>query len=200
MKHLLLVALAAGGLAGQSLELSASAGAFRMGGNSLGYLGYGVGDVPSNEMIFSGGAALSFRFTYNSSRWLGHEFGAARGANTLRAPIGSTGILFDVPTTTWTGFYDLLLYAVPEESRFRPFLAAGANYSTINPRYPQVFGTGYERKFGFNYGGGVKIPVHRYFLLRVDYREYATPKPFNLIAQSGLLRQREISAGVGLVF
>lgn len=103
----------------------------------------------------------------------------------------------------WTGFYDLLVYASPLDAPVRPFLAAGAQFSKFNPdsNAARIFGTAPTTKPGMNYGGGVKIPVHRYLVARFDFREYAMPKPFNtLIAQSGWMRTREFTGGLALVF
>src|SRR5947209_13622212 len=38
---------------------------------------------------------------------------------------------------------------------------------------------GGSTKFGYNYGAGVKVRVLEIFGVRVDYRQYATPKPFD---------------------
>lgn len=171
-----------------------------MGGDSLGFLGFGLNDVPANEIKISGGADAGFRFTYNMSRWLGHEFGASYMRNTLTAPLGTTGILWDVPTPTWLLFYDLVFYVLPEEAGARPFLAAGAQISRFRPQDVRTFSTFWTDKFGPNYGGGVKVRVHRHVLVRFDVREYATPKPWKFIETRGWLRQREFSGGVALVF
>ena len=56
-------------------------------------------------------------------------------------------------------------------------------------------GGGGDTKFGFNYGVGVKVKILDNWLLRGDFRQYETGKPFNLPNSSGRLFQNEISIG-----
>jgi hypothetical protein len=72
-----------------------------------------------------------------------------------------------------------------------------ANY--VPPGSSATSGGG-DNKFGFNYGGGVKVRVTSLFGLRFDVRQSTTPKPFDLPLREGWLRQTEISAGFGVIF
>ena len=57
-------------------------------------------------------------------------------------------------------------------------------------------------KFGVNYGGGLKVRVSEKFLVRVDWRQYLTGKPFGGsegLPVSGSVKQNVISAGVGFI-
>jgi hypothetical protein len=88
--------------------------------------------------------------------------------------------------------YDVLVHATKKESMVRPFLAAGAGVKIYR-------GTGAEPPFQplsnlvvlthdtearpmLSLGGGVKIAVSRRALFRLDFRDYATPIPDNLLA------------------
>jgi hypothetical protein len=44
------------------------------------------------------------------------------------------------------------------------------------------------------------VRVTGIWALRFDLRQYASPKPFNLLQKEGWLRQTEVSAGIGVVF
>ena len=75
------------------------------------------------------------------------------------------------------GFYNMLVYATPEGSRFRPFATGGGHFSNFVPPCSAQYGQG-SNKFGVNYGGGLKVRVSDKFLVRADYRQYLTGKPF----------------------
>ncbi len=98
---------------------------------------------------------------------------------------------------THQGFYDFLVYATPEGSRIRPFIAAGAQSSNFVPPGGSVTQGSGTIKFGVNYGFGAKVKVAEKWLVRVDFRQYASPKPdlVSPIAPKGWLRMNEISAG-----
>jgi hypothetical protein len=53
---------------------------------------------------------------------------------------------------------------------------------------------------GREQGGEAKIQLHRFAYVRFDYREYATAKPYPLVAVSGWLRMRELSGAAGILF
>ena len=88
--------------------------------------------------------------------------------------------------------YDVLIHGAEMGSPVRPFLAAGAGVKWFR-------GTGAEQVFQplsnlvvlthtseaqplVSVGGGVKISVSKRALLRLDFRDYATPLPNNLLA------------------
>lgn len=95
------------------------------------------------------------------------------------------------------GFYDFLVYGLPEGTRIRPFVAGGAEFANFNPPGTSAGSGGGQTKWGLNYGGGIKARVSSMFGIRVDFRQYAIPKPFDL-GGKGWLRQNEISAGFSL--
>src|SRR5437867_4300842 len=142
------------------------------------------------------GFRVTARFTLNTKRFIGHEFGYGY----THSKLGLVGAPDQVSTPVHQGFYDFLLYALPEGSPVRPFIAGGAQFSTFVPPGASVtYGTG-TTKFGGNFGGGVKVKLSSMFALRIDLRDYVTTKPFDLVGKSGALHQVEASAGLGLYF
>jgi hypothetical protein len=88
--------------------------------------------------------------------------------------------------------YDFLVHATSRERSPRPFFAAGAGVKYYR-------GTGAESAFQplsnlvvltrtneaqalISVGGGVKFPVSRRALVRLDFRDYITPYPSDLLA------------------
>ncbi len=138
------------------------------------------------------GFRFGFRVTLNTYRFLGWEFGYAYSRTHLKLdgpPSSELGMAVHQP------FGNGLFYFTPEGSRIRPFVAAGVQASNFVPPGSSVASGGGDTKFGFNYGFGVKAKVRENWLIRADFRQYETGKPFNLPNSSGRLFQNEISAG-----
>ena len=150
--------------------------------------------APSSKISLKDGFRLGFRVTFNTYKFLGGEFGYAYNRTQLH---------FDGPPVTETGmaihqgFADALLYATPEGMRIRPFAAGGVHFSNFVPPGQSAQYGGGDTKFGVNYGAGIKIRVGTNWLVRFDFRQYETGKPFKLPNASGRLLQNEISGGVG---
>jgi hypothetical protein len=51
-----------------------------------------------------------------------------------------------------------------------------------------------------NWGGGIKARATDVWGIRLDLRQYLTPKPFDLFNQEGWMKQWEISGGVSFMF
>jgi hypothetical protein len=101
------------------------------------------------------------------------------------------------------GGYNFLLYATKEGTRVRPFATGGVMFANYVPPGSSATSGGGENKFGVNYGGGVKVRLTSLFGVRLDVRQYTTPKPFGSsfpFLREGWLRQTEISAGFGVLF
>jgi len=93
---------------------------------------------------------------------------------------------------------DGLFYATKDESRVRPFVAAGVGFANfVPPGASASYGQG-ENHYPFNYGAGVKVKVTGMWMLRFDIRQYNSSKPFGLPNNGGRLLMNEISAGVGI--
>lgn len=161
-------------------EIGAYGGVHRISGKDLGS-GYALDD----------GWLFGFRLTLNTYRFMGHEFGY--GYNRTKWTSLSEG---DAGTAIHRGFYNFLLYAVPEGSPVRPFGTGGVHFNNyIFPGYSVSQGGG-STKFGLNYGGGIKVRVTPMFGLRFDVRQYWNGKPFSdYLGGSGKIKQLELSAG-----
>lgn len=173
-------------------ELSVSVGKAIFKNNKLGSDG---GDLLSQYKV-GDGFRIAARFTLNTKRFVGHEFGYAYNHSKL----GLTNSSEEANMPVHQGFYEFLLYLTPEGSRVRPFGAGGGHFSTFVPPGASVtYGTG-TTKYGVNYGAGLKIRLTPMFAMRLDVRDYLTPKPFDLVGRSGPLHQVEASAGFGIFF
>jgi len=138
------------------------------------------------------GWSMIFRMTLNNDRFFGHEFGYAYNRTKLLLSSQDQGGM-----AYHQGFYNFLLYALPEGKKIRPFVTGGGHYSNfVAPGASATQGQG-SNKFGGNYGGGVKIRLTEKYLFRVDYRQFITGKPFgDSLPVSGALKQQQISAGI----
>lgn len=153
-------------------------------------------DLSGTQYTTGNGFRVTGRFTLNTKRFIGHEFGYGYSRTTL----GAVGVSGTESMPTHQGFYDFLVYATPEGTKIRPFVAGGAQFTTfVPPGASATYGTG-TTKYGGNFGGGVKMKISSMFLIRFDVRDYVTGKPFTLINQSGALHEIEISAGFGIHF
>jgi opacity protein-like surface antigen len=141
------------------------------------------------------GFRFSFRMDLNNDSHFGHEVQYAYS----RTKLNSGGV--EQGMAIHQGGYNFLLYATPEGKRIRPFATAGVMFANYVPPGSSATQGGGDNKFGFNYGGGVKMRITSLFGVRLDVRQYTTPKPFSLpYLREGWLRQTEISAGFGVMF
>jgi opacity protein-like surface antigen len=195
LRKLNVLALAvASAASAQVAEFSFSGGQSRLSNRAIGSLTTDPG-ARSDDIELRDGFRLGFRMTLNNWRFFGHEVGYAYNRTKFR--INGTPPE-DYGTAIHQGFYNFLVYATPEGSRVRPFGAAGGHFSNfVFPGYSVSSGGG-STKFGFNYGGGLKVKVSPMFLIRFDVRQYQSGKPFDFPLQSGLIRQMEYSAGFGI--
>jgi opacity protein-like surface antigen len=177
---------------GQLFEAGMSFGASVLGKSDIGSDVLSAAPAPDAKIRLTNGFRFGFRVTLNTYRYLGWEFGYAYSRTHLHVdgpPSSEQGMAIHQP------FGDGLFYATPEGSRIRPFVAAGVQASNFVPPGSSVAGGGGDTKFGFNYGAGVKVKIMDNWLLRGDFRQYETGKPFNLPNSSGRLYQNEISIG-----
>ncbi len=187
-------------------ELSVSGGVSRFGKSEL---------SPGTGLTLGNGFRLAIRFTLNTKRFMGHEFGYGYAHSSLSIPgslLGAAAPGQPVPAGNQSlglpvhqGFYDFLIYATPEGSKVRPFACGGAQFSSFFPPGTSVYYGNQQTKFGINYGGGIKFRVTSVWGVRFDVRQYASGKPdiaamFGLPAPSGWMRQTEASAGVSFNF
>ncbi len=172
---------------GQSFEAGISGGASQISSGDIGAL-----DVTgATKATLDSGFRLTFRMTVNPYSHAGFEFGYAYNRTHLGITgAGSQGMAIH------QGFGDFLAYATPSESRVRPFVAGGVNFSNfVPPGQTAQYGQG-NTKYGINYGGGIKAKLTGPWQVRFDIRQYNTGKPFGLPNASGRLLQNEFSVGV----
>jgi len=186
----------------QSFEIAVSGGESEFTGDKT--IGTLSSDPSSGTVSMASGFRLTFRLTFNQGRFFGHEIGYAYNHTSITIPSTTTPVLGGQTTTPaqnvsvpiHQGFYDFLVYAIPEGKRIRPFAAGGVNFSSFVPPGSSVsYGT-QQTKYGFNYGAGIKIRPTSIWGLRFDARWYNTGKPLNLYNQSGRLQQLELGAGI----
>ena len=87
--------------------------------------------------------------------------------------------------------FDFLAYATGRHARLRPFLAGGAGIKRytgtgrIDPAQPltsfALLAHADEVKALVSFGGGVKLQLADHWVVRVDFRDYATPFPEHVI-------------------
>jgi opacity protein-like surface antigen len=191
MKLILIILASLGALSAQNFEVSFS------GGQSLlqnANLGSASTSGPADDFKLTDGFRFGFRMTVNNLNRFGHEFGYAYSRTKLQSGGSSEGAQ---GMAIHSGFYDFLLYGTREGARIRPFAAGGGHFSNFVPPGSSATQGGGSTKVGLNYGGGVKFKLAESWLLRLDVRQYITGKPFGLYNASGILRQTEISAGIG---
>jgi hypothetical protein len=153
-------------------------------------------DLSGTQLTANNGFRVTGRFTLNTRRFIGHEFGYGYS----RTKLGAVGLSGTESMPTHQGFYNFLLYGTPEGSKIRPFVTGGGQFTTfVPPGASATYGTG-TTKYGGNFGAGVKVKITSMFLIRLDVRDYVMGKPFTLVNQSGALHQIEASAGLGLYF
>jgi opacity protein-like surface antigen len=138
---------------------------------------------------------LAFRLTINNWAYFGQEFGYAYNRTHLKTIAEDLGGM-----AIHQGHYNFLVYATPEGKIFRPFATGGGHFSNfVPPGASATQGQG-SNKFGFNYGGGLKVRIGEKWQVRLDLRQFVTGKPFGeFFPVSGSLRQTEASIGFGFV-
>jgi opacity protein-like surface antigen len=150
-----------------------------------------------NDVELTNGFRFGFRFGINTAGHFGHEIQYAYSRTQLKYN-DQGGI--EQGMAIHQGGYNFLAYATSEGSRIRPFGTGGVGFSNYVPPGSSATSGGGSTKFGFSYGGGVKVRVTDLWAVRFDLRQYTTPKPFDLPLKSGWIRQTEVSAGIGIMF
>ena len=190
IRNLLIVSMLlvlAGVASAQVLEIGPQFGVNRLSNSEL----YSQADPPAVARLKSG-FRFGFRVTLNAHEYAGYEVGY--GYN--RTNLDLAGQVYGM--ATHQGFVDVLLYARPDGAKIRPFIAGGGQFSNFVPPGTSVSYGGGATKFGGNYGAGVKVRTSDRFLIRLDFRQYLSPKPDFLQTPTppkGWLRLNEISAG-----
>lgn len=203
-------------LAGSSTASAQSAELWFSAGESI--MNSGIGADPSvctttalcqqigrtqDDIKLSNGFRFSFRITLNQGEHYGHEVQYAYNRTALNysaSDPATGGVAVKQGFAVHQFGYNFLYYATKDDAKIRPFVTGGVGGNNFVPPGQSASSGGGNTKFGFNYGGGVKVKVFGPWALRVDFRQYTSPKPFSLPDASGWLKQEEVSAGVGFVF
>ncbi|MGE5488765.1 MAG: outer membrane beta-barrel protein [bacterium] len=188
---LLLLAVSATAF-GQLGEIWLNFGKTNARNNSLSTVDFGEG---LGDLTYDTGFRFDARLTLNNDAFFGHEFGYAY--NRGKVKLGGEDY-FNM--SAHQGMYNFLLYATPEGSPIRPFATGGGHFTAFYPPGSNIFSGHSETKFGFNYGGGVKVRVGDKWAVRLDVRDYWQGKPDFGTRPEGLLKLLVVSAGFGLVF
>jgi opacity protein-like surface antigen len=196
----------------QSFEASVGGGQSRFPSKNAD-IGTSTSDPASGTYKMKDGIRINFRMTINTGKFLGHEFGYAYSRTSLEAPAttvatGGIGLPGQPSSTTalaaqsislpsHQGFYDFLVYAVPEGKVIRPFAAGGVQFTAFSQ--PGSYSGNRETKYGINYGGGIKVKVKENWGFRLDARQYNMGKPFKLPNGSGRLLMWEFSGAISFL-
>ena len=162
--------------------------------------GYGVfrdasvtAGTATGKAGFAPGMAVGALLGNQFNRLVGGEIRYTYRADDLRVSSGSTEA--KATAKSHALHYDVLIHATSKDSPVRPFLAIGAGVKLYR-------GTGAEPSFQplsnlvllshtneaqplISAGGGVKFRVSPRALVRLDFRDYATPIPTSLLATPG---------------
>jgi hypothetical protein len=150
----------------------------------------------SGKVGFRSGLAFGAVFGNETTRHFGGEARYTYRSQDLRVSSGSTRPTLGAESHAV--HYDLLIHAASGESRARPFVAMGGGIKYYR-------GTGAETPFQplsnlvvltrtnevqplVSIGGGIKVPISRHSLIRLDFRDYMTPFPSSLLAFPGNTR------------
>ena len=192
----LILTLVAGSVSAASAQM---AEATLFGGRShLGNADIGEVGFSARSLALDGGFKVGGRLSLNGSAFMGHEL--SYGFERQDLAVGG-----EKETTAHVQqfFYDFVVHLTPKALPVRPFVLAGAGFSSFSPRQEGILAAGAgETKVGYNYGGGVKVKLSPLFGVRFDVRDHVTGKPnfLDLPNVSGKLHSVEFSAGVSLLF
>jgi opacity protein-like surface antigen len=182
-------------------EIWFSAGQNLLGNSGLGTLAQVGGN--KDDVKLEDGFRWGMRVTFNGDSYFGHEVQYAYNRTKLSLS-GPNVTPQKLGMAVHMGGYNYVVYSNHEGTRVRPFATGGLGFANYVPPGSSAQQGGGSNKFGFNYGGGVKVRAIGSYALRLDVRQYTTPKP-NFFASplplsGGWIRFNEISAGFGFVF
>jgi opacity protein-like surface antigen len=160
-----------------------------------------------DDVRLEDGFRFSFRVAFNGDSYFGHEvqYAYSRAQLAITSP-GTPSVTTKQGMAVHIGGYNFLVYANHEGNRFRPFGTGGVHFANYVPPGSSAYSGGGDNKFGFSYGGGLKVRVVGPWAVRFDVRQYTNPKPFQgsrfgiTTPANGWIRMNEFSAGFGIVF
>ncbi len=166
-------------------------------------------DPQDNDSRFTNSPGYGVRLTWNTWQYYGNEIGYLRLAPIFRTIVrddaNPNGVLLEDKVKVHLLFYNFMIYFMPRNERWRPFVTGGLQaYQYGRPHFPD-FPEGKTRHFGGNWGGGIKIRLASHAQARVDFRDYIGGKPYDLTfatasKSGGIMHMLEGSVGIGLTF
>jgi opacity protein-like surface antigen len=177
----------------QSGEATVFAGIAQLRNGDVGRFGLGA-----QEVRLTNGMRVGARLSLNSGSLTGHELSYAFERHDIEIASAQ-----ESRARTQQFFYNFALHVSPKGSAVRPFVTAGAGYTSFAPGGGGIFqDAGGENKFGYNFGGGLKFKMSRHFGARFDVRDHVSGKPnfLDLAGVDGRLHAIEYSAGFSLLF
>lgn len=186
-----------------------------------GAAGYGLyRDLNAKSPAASGRTGFATGFAFggvlgdNMSEHIGGEIRYTYRADDLRISSGSTEATREAESHAL--HYDVLIHATRRAAAIRPFVALGAGVKFFRATGPQTFAEPFPTLVLFAHqsqakplasvGGGVKFSTSRRTLVRIDFRDYATPRPDRLLVPapgatiSGWMHDFVFLAGISGVF
>ncbi len=149
----------------------------------------------AGEFSLNNGIRIGSRLAINTWQFLGHELSYAFQRSGLQiGGVNSGGMSIQ------NFYYNFVVHATPQGTAVRPFVTAGAGFSTFFPPGISSFSGAGTTKPGVNIGGGLKFKLRDRYGVRFDVRDHVTGKPFGLPGSSGSLHNVEYSAGFSLLF
>jgi hypothetical protein len=205
----ILYAVACGVTQAQVWEIGVNGGYARLTHAVLGSMSPEQPD--DHDTTVKGRYTTGASITRNILGYYGVELGYSQTRADARTILRNT-VDSELVTTTATGPFKIhranlnfLAYWMPRGSRWRPYVTAGAQgYQYSLPHIPS-FPFGENRKFGGNYGAGIKLVPLKHTLLRLDVRDYFGGKPWFMTfsyagTTAGLVHQVEGTAGFSITF
>lgn len=130
---------------------------------------------------------------HNSANYVGGEIRYLFEKNALKVSSGGTKVTFS--GQSHAVHYDVLLYGAPKGARVRPYAVVGGGIKgyrgtgkeqALQPlvQFAALTRT-HEWKGLVTFGGGVKVQTRERMVVRVEFRDYLTPFPKEVIAPTG---------------
>lgn len=202
--------LAASTLPAQRFEVGVTAALPRVSGTALGSLN--TSDPKGDDSKLSKGkSAIGARFTLNTPGYYGHELGYLRTSTDFNTKIveNNTRVSYQDRIAIQQAFYNFMIYFMPAGERWRPFVTGGLQLQQYSIPSVPSWAAQTGRTYGGNWGGGLKLLLHKHALVRFDARDYIGGKPYDLqfdtsgataFPGGGFFHQWEFSAGVSIAF
>jgi len=193
----------------QRYEFSVLGGYTRLNPGPLGSLATNV-SYKNTDTTMSADYTYGARFTINTKGYYGHEFSyrITRATVNTMVRVQEEGSTYEKNFSGHANIndisYNFLMYMMPSQSSWRPYITAGAQAYRYGRPNIEPWESGPWTNFGPNVGAGLKLRAKN-LLFRVDFRDYIEGKPYGLSPEqfgdiTGVIHQLEGTVGVGFTF